>query len=262
MGHARLSPLPMTRKWREVVTLVHAGGGVQQVASATLKACEQELGKAADDTGVVEAVWLLLRLPLAARGDHFVHELRRLGVDVSDAPGLPDLMAAVAEAIDRRLPNNRGRTDLAEMAQSAAVESLSTLLGERLRGLFDTTPDEVQAELARLDTAKQFGGLAREFFARFTVRVVGYFLDRTLAEQTGDGERFRTFPQQQRFTDALDTHCRETAKILEAYAGDWLKKHEWETKGDIERSQAEAFTAYAMTKLVCELRRRNLADGR
>src|SRR5207244_2807941 len=142
---------------------------------------------------------------------------------------------------DRRLPNNCRRTDLGEMAQMAAVESLSKHIGGRLRGLFDTGVEEVQAELARLDTAKQFGLFAKEFFTRLTVKVIGYFLDRTLAEQTGEEERFRTFRGQQRFTDALDTHCRETVKILETYAGDWLKRHEWETKGDIEREQAAAF---------------------
>lgn len=92
--------------------------------------------------------------------------------------------------------------------------------------------------------------------------MIDYFLNRTLPAQTGDGKRFTTFPQQQQFTDALEKHCRETAEIVATYAGDWLKLHEWGTKGDIEREQAGRFIAHAMTKLTRELRRRNLADGR
>lgn len=262
MGHARLPPLPVSRRWRDVVALVRGGAGVQQVASATLKACEQEFLSAANDPGVVEAVWLLMRLPLAARGGDFVAELGRIGVVVPSEPTLADLVAGVSEAIDSRLPNNRGRTDLGEMAQSAAAGSLYGHLGARLNGLFDTGPEALQAELARMNTAKQFGLFAKDFFARFTARVIDYFLNRTLPEQTGAGERFRTFPQQRGFTDALDAHCREAAAILETYAGGWLKKNEWETGRDIEREHAGRFTGYAMTKLIAELRRRNAADGR
>ena len=257
-----MSPLPATRKWREVVALIGGGASAKQVASATLRACENELGKAADDPGVVEAVWLLMRLPLAARGDDFVHELFHIGVDVPPEPGIPELIAGVSEAIDRALFNNCKRTDLGEFAQTAATETLAELLGGRLGGMFGASTEKVQAELARLDTAKQFGLLAKEYFAKFTFKVIDYFLNRTLPEQTGDGKRFTTFRQQQQFTDALETHCRETAEIVTTYAGEWLKKNEWETKGDIERDQAGRFISYAMTKLTSELRRRNLPDGR
>lgn len=262
MGHARISPLPATRKWREVVALVGCGANARQVAAATLKACEKELEKAADDPGMVEAVWLLMRLPLAARGDDFVHELFRIGVDVPPEPGLPDLIAGVTEAIDRKLFNSCKRSDLGELAQTAATETLAEYLGGRLGGMFGTSTEELQAELASLDTAKQFGQFAKEYFTRFTFKVIDYFLNRTLPEQTGRGKRFTSFPQQQRFTDALETHCRETAEIVKTYAGEWLKLHEWETKGDIEREMAGKFISYAMTKLTAELRRRNLPDGR
>lgn len=160
MGHARMSPLPTTRKWREVVALIGCGASAMQVASATLKACEKELGKAADDPGVVEAVWLLMRLPLAARGDDFVHELFQIEVDVPPVSELPDLLSGVTDAIDRALFNSCRRTDLGELAQTAATETLAEHLGERLGGMFDTSAEELQAELARLDTAKQFGRFA------------------------------------------------------------------------------------------------------
>jgi hypothetical protein len=262
MGHARLPPLPMTRKWREVVAIIGCEASVKQVAATTLKACEKELGYAADDPGVVEAVWLLMRLPLAARGDDFARELFHLGIDVPAAPGLPELIAGVTEAIDRALFNSCKRTDLGELAQTAATETLAEYVGGRLGGLFAASAEEVQGELARLDTAVQFGRFAKEYFTRFTFKVIDYFLNRTLPEQTGEGKRFTTFRHQQQFTDALETHCRETAEIVTTYAGDWLKLHEWGTKGDIEREQAGKFISYAMSKLTSELRRRNVADGR
>ncbi len=256
MGHVLIGPLPRTRKWVRVVELIHAGAGAAQVATAATAAAERWFEKAANDPGVVETVWLLMRLPLAARTDDFAAALRGCGLSVSDDPGLWEVVTATTEAIDRRMPNGRGRTDLGEMAQMAAAETLTAVVGGRLNGLLGTDPEEVRAEFARLRTSKQFGLFARDFFARFTSKVLDFFLSKTLPDQVGEGKRFRTLAQQSAFEAALDTHCRETARILEGYAGDWLMKHNYEEGGDVARESAAAFTDYAMTKLTGELRRR------
>src|SRR4051812_28226703 len=105
MGHVLIGPFPRTRKWVRVVELIHAGAAAAQVANATTAAAERWFKKAANDTGVVETVWLLMRLPIAARSDDFAAALRECGLAVSDEPGLLELVAAVTEAIDRRMPD-------------------------------------------------------------------------------------------------------------------------------------------------------------
>ncbi|CEF48208.1 unnamed protein product [uncultured bacterium] len=260
MGHVRTGPLPRTRKWVRVVGLVTGGAGAPQVATATLNAADQAFARAANDVGVVEAVWLLMQLPLAARSDDFAAALHGCGLDVSDSPGLLEVVGATADAIDARMPNCKGRTDLGEMAQTAATETLTRVVGGRLNGLFGTGPQEVRAEFARLATPKQFGILARDFFAGFVNKCLGYHLSKALPEQVGEGKRFRTLAQHAEFTRALDQHCREAAVRVEEYAGDWFSKHNWQTGGQISRADVAAFTAYAMTKLTGELRR-GAADG-
>lgn len=260
MGHKRLKPLPRTRKWAEVVDLIHGGAGAAQVATATTAATETALLKAANDTGVVETVWLLMRLPLAARADDFAAALRECGVAVADAPGLMDLVVGVSDAIDRTMPNCRGRTDLGEMAQTAAAETLAEVVGGRLNGLFGTAPGDVRREFAKLATVKQFGIFAKDFFARFVHKALDFYLCKALPEQVGAGKRFHTLAAQSAFSDALETHCREAAGIVQRYAGEWLSLHNYETGGDIPRDQAAAFTAYAMKKLTAELRLRD-PDG-
>lgn len=42
--------------------------------------------------------------------------------NVPDNPSLPAILAAVSQNVDRAMPNNKGRTDLGEMAQTAAAE--------------------------------------------------------------------------------------------------------------------------------------------
>lgn len=254
MGHIRLGELPRTRKWAQVVGLIGAGASTAQVATATINAAEKGLGVAVKDKGVVETIWLLTQLPLAARSEDFVAALRDCGVQVSQSPGLMEIVSAVTEAIDAKMPNNRGRTDLGEMAQMAAAETLTEVIGSRTKGLFGTTPEDVQHEFSKLATTKQFSTFAKDFFARFTTKCIDYFVSRALTQHVGDGQRFTTLAQQSAFTDALRTHCKEASRIVEEFSGGWFSKTNWETRGEISRQDIAAFTSYAMTKLTAELK--------
>lgn len=257
MGHTRLGDLPRTRRWGEVVGLLANGAGAEQIANATLNAAERGLHLAADDKALVETVWLLTQLPLAARAkdmNGFVVALRQAGVQVSDQPGVMEIVGAFSDAIDARISNNGGRTDLGEMAQMAASETIAKVLGERTPGsLFGTHPEDVQKALAGLGTNKHFGEFSRQFFSRITNRCINYFLSRAVANQVGEGKRFATLAQQGAFSQALEVHCREASKIVEVFSGGWLSKTNFE-KGGISREDARGFAHVAMRKLVDELK--------
>jgi hypothetical protein len=40
------------------------------------------------------------------------------------------------------------------------------------------------------------------------------------------------------FTDALDVHARETARIMEDFANEWYSRHNWLTNREISREAA------------------------
>ncbi len=261
MGHIRLGDLPRTRKWSQVVALIEGGAGTAQVANATIKAAERGLGLAAEDKGVVETIWLLSQLPLAARSDNFAEALRERGLSVTDSPGLMEIVGSMADAIDAKMPNCKGRTDLGEMAQMAATETLTEVIGGRTKSLFGTTPNDVQQAFSKLATNKQFSVFAKDFFARFTNKSMNYFLSRAMAHHVGEGHRFATLAQQSEFTKAMETHCKEAARIVEVFSGDWFSKRNWETGGAISREDIAAFTSYAMEKLVDELKQGARSDG-
>lgn len=261
MGHILLGKLPRTRKWSQVVALIEGGAGAAQVANATINAAETGLASAANDKGVVETIWLLSQLPLAARTDNFAQALRECGLSVSDSPGLMDIVGAVTDAIDARMPNCKGRTDLGEMAQMAAVETLTEVISEKINNLFGTTPEDVEQAFFKLATNKQFSIFAKDFFARFTNKCMNYFLSRELSHQIGEGQRFTTLSQQAEFTKAMETHCKEASKIVEEFSGGWFMKKNWDTKGHISREDISAFTGYAMTKLISELKQGARSDG-
>jgi hypothetical protein len=147
------------------------------------------------------------------------------------------------------------------MAQMAAVETLTEVIGQRTKSLFGTTPDDLQQAFSKLATNKQFSIFAKDFFARFTNKCMNYFLSRALSHHVGEGQRFTTLSQQAEFTMALETHCREAARIVEEYSGEWVSKKNWETGGAITREDIAAFTGYAMTKLTAELKQGARSDG-
>lgn len=259
MGHIRLGSLPRTRKWQQVVALIEGGAGAAQVANATIAAAEKGWTQAVEDKGLVETLWLLTQLPLAGRSKDFAGALRSAGLQVSDSPSLMEVVGALSDAIDGRLALNGGRTDLGEMAQMAAAETLSKEVGLRTRSLFGTTPEDVQNAFSTLATHQQFSGFARQFFARLTTKRLDYFLSRAMAQHVGEGRRFATLAQQAAFSKALEQHCVEASRIVEEFSGGWFAKTHWE-KGGISRQDAAGFTHVAMKKLLAELKEGARAD--
>ena len=260
MGHIRLGNLPRTRKWQEVVALIEGGARAPQIANATIIAAEKALEQATRDKGLVETVWLLTKLPLAAKTTHFAQELQSSGLDVSNSPGLMEVIGAFSEAVDRSMANNGGRTDLGEMAQMAASETMAEIIGSRTQSLFGTTPEDVKHAFSRLATNRQFGLFARDFFARLTNKCLDYFVSRAVHHHVGEGRRFRTLAQQGEFTKALATHSQEASKIVGDFSGGWFSKTNWE-KGGISRQDAAGFVHIAMTKVVAELKEGVRPDG-
>jgi hypothetical protein len=249
MGHQRLGPLPSTRKWQEVVALIQHGASVEQVAQASVRAAEKGLGDVGRDKGVVHVAWLLLRLPEAAREDDPHSACHQLGLSLPADAGLMALAAAFSDAVDSRLPNNAGRTDLGEMAQAAAVETLVSRLTDEAGGLFDATPEAVLEAAGGLDGPVAFGSFARAFFGRFLFKCLDYYLGRTLPGEVGEGRRFADLEGVSRFCEALENHCLQAAAVVEQFSGEWRSKVRYE-RGGIDVEAARDYAHGACAKLI------------
>jgi hypothetical protein len=254
MGHQHLGTLPGSRKWRQVVHLISAGADVQDVAAATSAAAEQQMADASNDPAVKHAVWLLTQIPTAARKDNFASELRRLGLRVTDNPTLLEIATAMTDAVDRYVGKTGGRTDLGEMAQLSAVESLNAIAGRELPDLFGATTEKTKVALGGLGTVKEFAVLARDFFSRLSRRQLSYFLSRELSQHVGVNSRFQTIREHRDFEAALDLHCREASRIIKEFSGEWFSKHTYE--GGIDEAKAGRFAHIAFQKIREELRHR------
>ena len=260
MGHVRLGRLPRTRKWNQVIALLSGGASAKEIAAATSSAAEKDMLRASQDPAFVHAFWLLTQIPLLARQKDFGVALRGIGLDVGDRPGLVEIIAAVSDAVDVHARTVGGRTDVGEMAQLSAVESLTAIAGRELPGLFGPTHEEVRAAFAGLATEKQFSVLARDFFSRLTRRYLGYYLSRELSNHVGTNARFHSVAEHAEFEQALDLHCRETSRILKEYSGEWFSKTNY-YEGGINAKKAGGFAYVAFKKMRGELRQRRDADG-
>ena len=85
-----------------------------------------------------------------------------------------------------------------------------------------------------------------------------YYLSRTLSQHVGPGQRLATPAEHSAFQAALDQHCREAARIVEAFAGGWFSKTNYQ--GGITREKASDFAFVALGKVSAELKKRE-ADG-
>jgi hypothetical protein len=203
---------------------------------------------------VQQSFWLLTQIPLAARSPDFSRSLQGLGLEVGATPSLFDLVGAFAAAVDMQSQKLGRRTDLGEMAQHAAAESLTTVVASELPTLFGPTPADVRLSIGKLAAPDRFARLARDFFARLTQHHLDYYLSRTLSDHVGPGRRLSSADEHVAFGNALEQHCREASRIVEAFAGGWFSKANFE--GNLTPEKANRFLFVALGKIGRELRRR------
>lgn len=251
MGHIRLGVLPQTNRWRIVVGKIASGGSAAEIASATSHAAHKGLEKAQNDPGLCHTLWLLARISLAARQESFGEALQASGVPAPAEPGLFDLVGGFTDALDVRI-RKAGRTDLGEIAQLAAVETLTALVSQRANNLFGVTPGDVKQAVYEFSTKKGFSTMAHDFFARFIQRFLTYHLGRELSNHVGGNGRFANPEEHTDFVQHLATHCREAALIVREYAGGWYSKANYED--GISERKAQLFANYSLTKLQRELK--------
>lgn len=273
MGHHQVESLPATRSHKRVVAMLGDGAGMaglpgvgpaalEQVADAMLTAALAGFERASRDEGLIHAFYLLTQITQAARDEsRFEQRLVELGVvgpagalrapEHDTGGGIADtiyeLVANFTFAIDEHLARTRARTDLGEIAQRAAAQSLTVLSHEYANTLFGTGPDAVQDALRRLSTQSGFARLTQDFFARVTSGFLIYHLSKELSNHVGRGRRFADVSEHNAFLTAMEAHCRTASSVLGDFAGTWYSKHNFQ--GGITRRKSAGFVGHALEKV-------------
>jgi hypothetical protein len=281
MGTHLLQAMVRTPGYKRVVALLgdsagRAGtagvgaGTLEAVADATLTASVLGFELAKSDRGLGYCFYLLARIARAAalEGD-FAVGLEQVGLTsarpatgLMDAPLRPSeattsytvfaLAAAFAAAVDRQLRRSRARTDLGELAQLAATETLCALCVPASETLFGATEATVRRALRPYGTNAGFARLAHDFFARLTRRYLEYHLSRELSNHVGARRRFANVDEHNEFLRQLDRHCRVATSVLRPFARGWYGVHNF--RDDLTLEKAGGFVAHALEKVRDALR--------
>lgn len=259
MGHVRFGKPPTTRKWLEVVGLLSEGDvHVPYLAEAVERAADRSLADAVKDPAFVEALWLFLKVPQAARSEDFSGELRKLRLFVPANPTVTDLMAAFDSAIeDVRRRSTRSLTDFGLIAKNAAISALQGLLNDRVPSLWEATREDERTTLATFASTERFGELAQRFFTDLLEGHLQYFLEREIPRHIGPGSFVQSVADTRYFEGTVRRHCKESTLIMRTFARDWLGKNRFHLDKDLSRRDAAGFAAHAFTKIRAELSRRS-----
>lgn len=257
MGHNLLVVLPRSRYWQDVVGLLGSDAAGSEVVAASARAAENDMLRAAHDPVFVEAVRLLLSIPLAARSDDFGRALRDTGLVVGDRPEFLDLVTAVAERLDAVRHETKTRSDFGEISARALTTTLSTSVGDALPALFAASPQDLQAVARKLSWANGISGFTRQFFGMLVSATLSYWLDRTLSLQIGEERRFANAAARHDFDRELDHYSSEATRIIKEFSSGWYGKT-LHREGGFSTRDAATFGAVALKKTVAELRIRSM----
>jgi hypothetical protein len=260
MGHRLLGELPQTRNWRKIIDLLRITDDPAKIASQTSEAAHRGLDLTKKDRGVADVSYLLMKVVWSARSDDLKQELAGLGMEVPAEASLLDVVGAFDEALDTRLRRAGHRSDLAEMARFAAVDTLASLCHQETGDLFGVSTEQTQEALRRYATPDRFGTVGRDFFGKFLYRFMDYHLSRELPNHIGPGKKFETVAACEGFKDALSRHCWETVLIAKDFSGCWPSATEFREGISTENVRTK-FLPVAVTKIQSELKQREGANG-
>lgn len=263
MGHVRLARLPATRRWKEVVELLTEGGSsYEELASLSAEAAEQSLKNLTENPVFIEAVWLLSRIPQAAKEANFEQALQELGIPVRSPLTVAGLLSGFSQAIEKVIREQRGkRNDFGEMAKNAGIAALSQMIQKSLPKLWSNhTPEDVRHAVASLYSSENFSEIAQEFFSGFTEKHLRYYLDRELPKHVGPGKYLPSLGALDDFNKALHAHCQESSVIMQIFARDWRGKKYHQNKLPTRKS-IQGFTHITLDKMRKEFKQRRMVDA-
>ncbi len=225
------------------------------VARAVVRAADERLTRLGHDEALVYCFWLLTRVTWAARGPQFRDQLADIGIEVSDSTSALGLVSKVSEQARTALAQHPESGPFGDLASLSLRRALTDTIGAQNQGLFGSSIADVQYACRAYSSRKQFGVLATRFFADFFSRTLRYFVDREVANYVGPGRSIPNIQAGQHFEQALDLYARQSAHIVEDFAGGWYSKHNWESQGQISADEVQGFVAYALRKLRMEVKR-------
>lgn len=268
MGHTRLGNIPKSKSWNRVVDIVLSGqssikstqlhADTEIIASLALQAADTGLTKAVADAGLQYAFYLLTKIILASKNLNWDMELKEFGITIEKESGIYDLTSEFQAAIDNYLRQNSFSTDISELAQRSAGETLTALLSADSTSLFENDAEHIRSQIAKYATRDGFAKVGQKFFGTFLGRFLNFYLSRITATHTNNS-KVSKISDISSFNSDLRKHCEESALIVKDFSGEWFSKTNF--KPGINLRTSNSFLAVAIKKLKAELQQQDKSDA-
>lgn len=254
MGHIRLGRLHKSHSWKHLTALLDLSApAVEQVATTTAEGARKRLRDLRLDPVLGYAFWLLSRVATAARSESFVDETGHVGLKLTSDASALGVIAQMNDLVRIQMERHPGSGPFGEIASLALRRALVETVGLAQPSLFGSTLQDLERAIRQQTTDRAFGELTRRFFGDYLARTLRFYVDKELPFHIGADSGFADIGASATFVEELDTYCRQSARIVEAFASDWLSKYDFHEDGHISREQAQGFVAVAMAKLEAEL---------
>jgi len=259
MGHDRYGNRPRTVRWNGVAKLIAHDGSVADIADQSMYAAKTGLERIPDDLGFTQTLthifeWadaLLSRDPKRALIDD--------GFSIPNDPSWRDLLYSLRDRIDQSLQSSGTKSDVAEIAQNAFVESIASGMTKRTADLFEWESSTSVVAVRDLVKGRAFGTTMHEFYASFVRRYLSYYLSRELSNHVGWGERFSSTDSHREFRQAFDTYVRQTIRIADEFTPGWFGKVRFQRT--LTQKAVGGYARVALKKIVGEFERGAGRDG-
>ena len=256
MGHIRLGRLPKTRHWSGVFNVLESDDiTVGALARETAKAAEQQFASLENNSAVNYCFWVLLRIATASRSNDFTEELKNsLGIKSDKISSGLGFVQQVSVTVSKEIRERSEPSAFVRFAELSLREVLSANIIEQSQSLFGTSLEDIQSACKAFSTKKNFGQVAKQFYATLMSRSIQYLTDKEISNYINSNGSITSPSQAVQFEKALNLYCLQSAKIIEDFAAGWFSKHNWENNNDITEDSAKGFTSYALQKIQMELR--------
>lgn len=255
MGHLRLGRLHKSLSWDQLMALLDLPHpDVGQVASTTVDGARGRLLALRSDPVLGYAFWLLSRVATAVRSDDFVGEAGYLGLTIDRNSSALTLIAELNDLVRSQVEHHPLSGPFGEIASLALRRALLETIGQGPLSLFGSTVRDLEQRIRQHTTDRGFGTLTHRFFGEYLARTLRFYVDKELPFHVGADSGFPDIAASALFMEELDTYCRQSARIVEAFASEWVSKYAFHEDGHISRDQAQGFVAIALAKLEGELK--------
>lgn len=250
MGHERISHLPNTKQWRNIVAQLTEfspqNNNVALIATNTTKNVAQQIERMNQDKGILASFSYLLILLHASKQRDPHTFLQQKGITLSASFSLLEL----ARSIKQFNLASSENTEYATMSSQALIDTVSiwTKKQQQQTSLFfggDVDPFEPWRRAA---DAGGFSEISRIYFSNFLGRYLKYFLEREASAS------FSNLFDRSDFNKRLDSHLDdisrnafETTKVTQQFAAGWYSKNA--SKQFPKHTEIQGFVGYALKKL-------------